>query len=115
PGSRRGRTYPKTREGGPPRRRPALAESREPCGLRDSNVDGLGALAALAYLELDLHALVEVHAVEDVAVVDEHVLAAVIGRDEAVALVAVEELDGSLCHWSVSLSSCIGSSVVESV
>src|SRR5215212_1785487 len=60
----------------------------------------LGALLPLGGLELDLRALGErLEAVAcDRAVVDEQVLAALVGGDEPIALRVVEPLDGSGCH-----------------
>src|SRR5688572_12193853 len=70
--------------------------------LDGDDVEGLGALLALAGLELDLGALGEgLEALTaDAAVVDEKVLASVLRRDEAVALRVVEPLHGSCCHIS---------------
>src|SRR5437870_3361739 len=64
------------------------------------DVHCLRALGAFALLELDLGTLGEaLEAVAgDVGVVDEDILRAVLGRDEAVALGIVEPLDGSACH-----------------
>src|SRR3972149_10016140 len=66
------------------------------------DVRRLRALPALARLELHPGALCEgLEAVAlDAGVVDEHVLAAFVGRDEAVALRVVEPLHGSGCHMS---------------
>ena len=70
-----------------------------------SYVLGLVALAAWADLELDLLAGLEgsVPRTRDVREVDEHVVT-VVPRDEAVALLGVEELDGSDCHFSLASS-----------
>src|SRR3954453_10197670 len=79
-------------------------------GLDRRYVDCLRALVARLGVELDLCALGE--RLEAVAgnpgVVDEQVLAAFIGSDEAEALVVVEPLNGSGCHvcWSSVLFSC---------
>src|SRR3954469_8760244 len=58
------------------------------------------ALLALLLVVAHLRALGErlEAAALDRGVVDEEVLAALIGRDEAEALVVVEPLDGSCCH-----------------
>src|SRR6185312_4079272 len=68
-------------------------------GLGGANVGGLRALRALGHLEL--HVLVLLQAAEAVAVnlgvVHEDVRSVGAG-DEAVALLRVEPLDGSLCH-----------------
>src|ERR1700724_1806667 len=69
------------------------------CGSGRADVGGLRALRALGYLEL--HVLVLLQAAEAVAVnlgvVHEDVRSVGAG-DEAVALLRVEPLDGSLCH-----------------
>src|SRR5436190_5006613 len=69
------------------------------CGSGGADVGGLQALRALGYLEL--HVLVFLQAAEAVAVnlgvVHEDVRSVGAG-DEAVALLRVEPLDGSLCH-----------------
>src|SRR5215203_4699756 len=67
----------------------------------------LGALLPLGGLELDLRALGErLEAVaRDRAVVDEQVLATLIGGDEPIALRVVEPLDGSGCHIQNTSSS----------
>src|SRR5205814_2039783 len=61
---------------------------------------------ALARLELDLRALGErlEAATEDLRMVDEEILPAFVGRDEAVPLRVVEPLDGSGCHENTSLT-----------
>jgi hypothetical protein len=71
----------------------------EPCS-DDSNVPCLRSLAAFADLEFDLLALVKasIALTGDVGVVNEHVLAAVGGRDEPVPLLAVEKLDCASSH-----------------
>src|SRR5581483_11936311 len=74
--------------------------------LRDElDVPSLGALVPLGLVELDLRALGErLEAVSrDRAEVDEHVLAAGVRGNEAVALRVVEPLDGSGCHGNTSL------------
>src|SRR3546814_11186278 len=65
-----------------------------------ANVLSLGTLGALGEVELDLLVLVErlVAVGLDRGEVDEHVLAAVLLRDEAEALVSVEPLDSSLSN-----------------
>src|SRR5690606_36864178 len=73
------------------------------------DVQRLGALAALADLELDRLTLVEglVAGAFDVREVDEDVVA-VGTRDEAVTLLCVEELDGSLGHCTFLCSTPTG-------
>src|SRR5581483_3311090 len=68
--------------------------------LDDANVRGLGALRALRCLELDLRAFGQgLEALAgDARVVHEEILRAVLRRDEAVALLVAEPLDGSGCH-----------------
>jgi hypothetical protein len=70
-----------------------------------NNVDRLGALLALARLVLDLGTLGQrLEAVAgDVRVMNEEILAAVLGGDEAVSLGIVEPLDGTGCHVISSL------------
>jgi hypothetical protein len=67
----------------------------------DGHVRRLGALLALARLELDLVVLGE--ALEafagDVAVMNEEILPAVLRRDEPVTLRIVKPLNGSGCHY----------------
>jgi hypothetical protein len=65
-----------------------------------NDVDRLGALLTLARLVLDLGTLGQgLEAVAgDVRVMDEEILAAVLGGDEAVSLGIVEPLDGTGCH-----------------
>src|SRR6476646_3234051 len=60
----------------------------------------LGTLRALSGLELHLRVLGErlVALADDCAVVDEQVLAAVVGDNEPIPLVGVEPLHGSGCH-----------------
>src|SRR3982751_5001467 len=70
----------------------------------DPNVDCLRALVAGLRLVLHARALGE-RAVAiglDAGVVDEEVLAAFLGRDEAEALLAAEPLDGTLSHVFLS-------------
>src|SRR4051812_21214477 len=76
---------------------PALLSS--PLG-DELDVLRLGSLCTLGAVELDLRALGErlVALSDDRAVVDEQVLAAALGLDEAVALGVVEPLHGSSCH-----------------
>src|SRR4051794_9495431 len=54
----------------------------------------LGVVADLGTLGQRLEA-----AARDAAVVDEQVLALIVGRDEPEALVVAEPLNGSGCHW----------------
>src|SRR5215208_125247 len=70
----------------------------------NAHVCGLGALVALLRLELDLRALIEGLEARafDRAEMDEEVLASLVRRDEAEALVRVEPLDGSGCHAHTS-------------
>src|SRR4051794_12268215 len=72
--------------------------------LEERDVDGLRALVARLGVIRDLRALGEgAEAVRvDAGVVDEEVLAPVVRRDEAEALLVAEPLDGSGCHVSVS-------------
>jgi hypothetical protein len=71
-----------------------------------NDVDRLGALLALARLVLDLRALGQgLEAVAgDVRVMHEEILAAILGRDEAVSLGIVEPFDGTGCHVISSLA-----------
>src|SRR5690349_25142628 len=71
----------------------------------DADVLGLQALGAASGVELDLLVLVEraESARREGAEVREDVGAAVVGGDEAEALVGVEPLDGSGCHVSFLL------------
>src|SRR4051794_39306880 len=77
-----------------------VAHCDQPVWSDGADVLRLRALRALRGVELDPLVLVEalVAAAGDGGVVDEHVLAAVIGSDEAEALFAVEPLHSSLCH-----------------
>src|SRR3712207_4827670 len=86
---------------GSPARRVACERS---C-LERRDADGLGALVPGLRLELHARALCErTEAVAlDRAVMDEEVLAALVGRDEPEALVVVEPLDGSGGHGAASL------------
>src|SRR4051812_18440082 len=70
------------------------------CRLKRGDVDGLRALVAGLGVVGDLRVLGQrLEAVGvDAGVVDEEVLATVVGRDEAEALVVVEPLDGSGSH-----------------
>src|SRR5687768_12684752 len=74
-----------------------------------TNVRRLQALLALLDVELDLLVLVQglVAGRLNRAEVREHVLAAVVGGDEAKALVGVEPLDGSCCHYWLLLTSFV--------
>src|SRR3954453_18442162 len=81
--------------------RPAGAQSDR---LERRDVDGLGALVPGLSVVRDLRTLgqrLETAGV-DAGVVDEKVLPAVIGSDEAEALVVVEPLYGSGRHWRTS-------------
>src|SRR5436190_6957356 len=71
----------------------------------DLNVGCLRSLLPLRHLERDLRALVQLlePAASDGRDVHEQIFAALIGRDEAVALLAAEPLDGSGCHEHTSL------------
>src|SRR5262245_27997808 len=100
----------------------ALAEAVNPRLVRrvvrrdnPQNSDGadvlrLGALLALRGVELDALVLIEalVAAIGDGGEVDEDVLAAVVGGDEAEALLAVEPLHGALgqCHVLLRVEPC---------
>src|SRR5262249_11612774 len=88
-------------------RRGGVCEARCRALLRDhDDVLGLRALLALAGLVLHLRALgqrLEAGA-RDAGVVDEEVLRALVGRDEAVPLRVVEPLDGAGCHENTSLT-----------
>src|SRR3990172_3346970 len=70
------------------------------------DVRRLGAFLTLAGLELDPRAFLQrLEALaEDVRVVDEEVLAALVGRDEPVPLRVVEPLHDSGCHVITSLT-----------
>src|ERR671923_487256 len=74
----------------------------------DLDVRGLGALRPLARLELHLRALGQrLEALAgDLREVDEHVLAAALRLDEAVALRVVEPLDGSGRHLTNTSPTC---------
>src|SRR5947207_423040 len=67
---------------------------------RQQDVDGLGALVACLGVVGHLGALGEraVAVADDRLVMDEEVLACLIGGDEAEALLVAEPLDGSCCH-----------------
>src|SRR3954453_6580156 len=79
------------------------------------DVRGGRALLALLLVVADLRALGErlEAATLDRAVMDEEVLALVIGRDEAKALVVVEPLDGSCCHCSSLRDMCTANAEVQ--
>src|SRR6478672_9369753 len=72
--------------------------------LDDADVDGLGALVPGLRLVLDARALGQraVALADDPGVVHEEVLAGLVGRDEAEALVVAEPLHGSGSHCSSS-------------
>src|SRR3954447_4624336 len=80
--------------------RAAFAARPQMTLLERGDVDGLGALVPGLGVEGDLRALRQrLEAVGvDAGVMDEEVLAALVGRDEAEALVVVEPLDGSGSH-----------------
>src|ERR1043166_2143520 len=70
----------------------------------DNEVDRLGSLAFLVGLDVEADALPFVERLEPGALhrgdVHEHVASTIVGFDEAVAPLAVEELDGPAhCHW----------------
>src|SRR5438067_8415815 len=80
---------------------PVRSRSRHPRLLADEHdALRLGAFRALRGLELHLRVLGErlVALADDRAVMDEQILAALIGDDEAVPLLVVEPLHGSGCH-----------------
>src|ERR1044071_6360044 len=101
--SRITRKEPAVREKGHPRGRgwPSMARARgvaaKPGSAEADDVLGRGALGALHGVELDALALAEraEAAALDGAVMDEQVLAAVLGRDEPEALGVVEPLHGT--------------------
>src|SRR4051812_233929 len=79
----------------------AASRNERQCGLLDrADVHGLRPLVAGLGLVLHARALGEraVAVRFDAAVVDEQVLAAFIGCDEAEALLVAEPLNGALCH-----------------
>src|SRR5688500_5220621 len=77
----------------------AGGSTRTAAGLDDPDVLGFLALPTRCHVELDALTLIEglVARALDVGEVDEHVFA-LPTRDEAVALLVVEELHGSSCH-----------------
>src|SRR4051794_36785432 len=77
--------------------------------LERGHVDGFGSLVASFGVIGDLRALGQrLEAVRvDAGVVDEQVLATLVRRDEAEALVVVEPLDGSGCHVISSTALCL--------
>src|ERR1700689_2124218 len=79
--------------------RRAIAPSSAP-KLDLVDVDRLRALRALFLLVRDLRSLSQraVAIAADTAEMDEKVAPAVVGRDEAEALLVAEPLDGSRCH-----------------
>jgi carbon-nitrogen hydrolase len=104
-GDRRRRTQLANRRRGPPRacKRPAEAGRCHCDGalvLDGLHVRRARALGALLGLVGDLCALGErlVAVTDDRGVMDEQVLALVVGRDEAEALVVAEPFNGSSCH-----------------
>src|SRR4051794_17756912 len=74
------------------------------------DVDGFGAF--FPRLGVEAHALAVVERAKalphDAGVMDERILPALIGRDEAEALVVAEPLDGSGCHRSLLPTGCTG-------
>src|SRR5204863_7039534 len=74
------------------------APSGRPAGSDPPDVYGLRAAVARLGFELHLGSLGEGRAVADAALMDEEVLAAVVGGDEAVALLVAEPLHGACCH-----------------
>src|SRR5688500_1755198 len=80
---------------------PAVKLRGTRCRLERLDVRGVGALGADLSLVADLRALGErLEAVAgDARVVHEQVLALIVGRDEAEALVVAEPLHGSGCHF----------------
>src|SRR5262245_62085077 len=88
---------------------PSPQRSEALCSLRDLLHAGRrGALRTLLGLVLDLRALLEraVAVALDRAEMDEHVVRAVVGCDESVALVVAEPLDGSGRHLASSSLCC---------
>src|SRR5919202_235748 len=104
-----GRERPTARRGGPSS---VLATGER---LQRGDVDGLRALVSRLGVVADAGALGErLEALGvDARVVDEEVLARVVRRDEAVALVVVEPLDGSGGHSGSSLLGNIGAAIAE--
>src|SRR5215212_5555723 len=87
--------------GGRDRRRPSRASVAVAASpLEGGDVRRRGALGTLLGVEADLRALGErlEAAALNRTVVDEQVLAGIIGRDETEALVVVEPLNCSCCH-----------------
>src|SRR2546422_3311630 len=87
----------------PRRRRGGLSASPSCCPvvpLAGTDIRGLRAFLALRHLVGHLLPLVEVPETltRDRAEVHEHICAAVVGRDEAEALLGAEPLDGACCH-----------------
>src|SRR5690606_18805505 len=78
------------------------ATRRSPIGVDSDQSDVLGLRALLALHDFELHPLVLVQRAEavhrDGGVVNEDVCVTAVLSDEAEALLAVEPLDGSLCH-----------------
>src|SRR5215470_5889198 len=96
-------------ERGRPRKGPPSATQKLSGSLRDLLDTGRGrALRALLGLVLDLRALFEgaIAIALDRAEVDEHVVRAVVGCDEPVALVVAEPLDGSGRHLASYFLCC---------
>src|SRR4051812_6911965 len=79
---------------------PRYGMARAAGRLNGRNVDGLGAFVAGLGVEGDLRALGErvVAVTDDAGVVDEEVLAGLVGSDEPEPLLVAEPLHGSACH-----------------
>src|SRR4051794_315393 len=95
---------------GPLDERAPLQAAVKTAGLDLLDVDGLGALVAHLLFVRDLRSFGEgaIPVADDARVVDEQVSAALIGRDEAEALVVAEPLHGSGGHMQPVLhGSCV--------
>src|SRR3954453_5843981 len=88
-----------------PLRRAGRGRPLDAAPLERLDVDGLGALVAGLGVVRHLRALGDgaVAVGDDRLVVDEEVLARLIGSDEAEALLVAEPLDGSCCHVLILL------------
>src|SRR4051794_38819460 len=95
--SSRGRSWPRTTKG---RLSAAPVHFSRSDRLDRLDANGLGALGPGLAVERHLRALGEgrVAVADDAGVMDEQVLASLIGSDEAEALLVREPLDGSGCH-----------------